>query len=150
MAVPTLEPPHGTPPPSVKVAIIGGGPGGLAVAIELAKLPFVHWALYEKKAKISETGGGISLQLHTWRMLELMGAARNIAPGDYFRPSDGHTVQHRYVLDLHTKRSQPKPTLRHLETREQANYLQKELPQKTHRQIKLAAAWFARNSSRRF
>ena len=91
--------PHG-PQPVVKVAIIGGGPGGLAAAIELGKLPFVQWTLYEKKSLISETGGGISLQRHTWRMLELMGASKNICPQDYFRPPDGHTVQHRYVAQL--------------------------------------------------
>lgn len=84
-----------TAPRPLKVAIIGGGPGGLAAAIELGKLPFVQWTLYEKKDKISETGGGISLQRHTWRMLDLMGASKNIYPDDYFRPSDGHTVQHR-------------------------------------------------------
>ncbi|KAK0609586.1 hypothetical protein B0T17DRAFT_501581 [Bombardia bombarda] len=85
--------------PTIKVAIIGGGPGGLAAAIELGKLPFVSWTLYEKKPQISETGGGISLQRHTWRMLELLGADGNITAGDYFRPEDGHTVQHRNARD---------------------------------------------------
>lgn len=90
-----MSAPNPNPPPVIKVAIIGGGPAGLATAIELGKLPFVQWTLYEKKPSISETGGGISLQRHTWRMLELLGAANNIGPGDYFRPPDGHTVQHR-------------------------------------------------------
>ncbi|KAI5866125.1 hypothetical protein GGS23DRAFT_370613 [Durotheca rogersii] len=84
-------------PPSrqLKVAIIGGGPAGLAVAIELGKLDFVDWKLYEKKPAISEIGTGITIQRNTWRMLELMGAARNLSAGDFFRPESGHETQHR-------------------------------------------------------
>lgn len=104
MTVPDLEPYSDSPRPKIKVAIIGGGPGGLAAAIELGKLSFVQWILYEKKPEISETGGGISLQPHTWRMLERLGAARNIVPEDYGRPSDGHAVQHRCVIYIHTAR----------------------------------------------
>jgi salicylate hydroxylase len=81
----------------LRVAIIGGGPAGLAAAIELSKLPFVEWTLYEKKPEISETGGGISMQRNTWRMLEAMDVAKNISAKDFFRPYDGHYVQHRYV-----------------------------------------------------
>lgn len=81
--------------PELKVAIIGGGPGGLGTAISLARLPFVNWTLYEKKPQISETGGGISLQRHTWRMLELLDAAKNISAKDFFRPEDGHIGQQR-------------------------------------------------------
>ncbi|OHE98316.1 hypothetical protein CORC01_06312 [Colletotrichum orchidophilum] len=79
----------------LKVAIIGGGPGGLGAAIEFAKLNYVDWSLYEKKPQISETGGGISLQRHTWRLLELNGAAKNIDPKDFFRPPDGSSGQSR-------------------------------------------------------
>ncbi|GKT47706.1 2-heptyl-3-hydroxy-4(1H)-quinolone synthase [Colletotrichum spaethianum] len=85
---------HFTPPP-LKVAIIGGGPGGLGAAIEFAKLHYVDWTLYEKKPQISETGGGISLQQHTWRLLELNGAAKNIDPNDFFRSPDGTSGQQR-------------------------------------------------------
>lgn len=81
----------------LRVAIIGGGPGGLGAAIALAKLPFVDWTLYEKKPEISETGGGISLQLHTWKMLEWNGAAKNIQPNDFFRAPSGISGQYRLV-----------------------------------------------------
>ncbi|KAK0374884.1 hypothetical protein CMEL01_14772 [Colletotrichum melonis] len=85
---------HSEPSP-LKVAIIGGGPGGLGAAIEFGKLNYVDWSLYEKKSQISETGGGISLQRHTWRLLELNGAARNIDPLDFFRSPDGTSGQSR-------------------------------------------------------
>lgn len=76
----------------LKVAIIGGGPGGLGAAIALGKLPFVDWTLYEKKPAISETGGGISLQRHTWKMLEWNGTAHYIGENDIFRSTgaSGH------------------------------------------------------------
>ncbi|KAL0932244.1 salicylate hydroxylase [Colletotrichum truncatum] len=79
----------------LKVAIIGGGPGGLGAAIEFNKLEYVDWNLYEKKPEISETGGGISLQRHTWRLLELIGAAKNVDPNDFFRSPDGTSGQTR-------------------------------------------------------
>ncbi|KAK2047172.1 FAD/NAD(P)-binding domain-containing protein [Colletotrichum somersetense] len=89
----TVKSPN-TPSP-LKVAIIGGGPGGLGAAIEFGKLGYVDWTLYEKKSQISETGGGISLQRHTWRLLELNGTAKNIDPKDYFRSPDGTSGQQR-------------------------------------------------------
>ncbi|KAI2628461.1 hypothetical protein GGR54DRAFT_651302 [Hypoxylon sp. NC1633] len=81
----------------LKVAIIGGGPAGLATAIELGKLDFVDWTLYEKKPAISELGTGITIQRNTWRMLEFMGAARHLSTTDFFRPDhvNGHFQQHR-------------------------------------------------------
>ncbi|KAJ3538983.1 hypothetical protein NM208_g5670 [Fusarium decemcellulare] len=77
----------------IKVAIIGGGPAGLAAAIELARLPFVNWHLYEQKPAISEIGTGITLQRSTWRLLEQLGASKHLAPDDFFRPADGHDNQ---------------------------------------------------------
>ena len=84
-----------------KVAIIGGGPGGLAAAIALGQLnkpgqpPVVDWTLYEKKPRISESGGGISIQRNTWRMLERLGVAHRIDARDFYRPEDGRSVEHR-------------------------------------------------------
>ncbi|EXK31238.1 hypothetical protein FOXG_03526 [Fusarium oxysporum f. sp. lycopersici 4287] len=80
---------------NIRAAIIGGGPGGLGAAIALAKLSFVDWTLYEKKPEISETGGGISLQPHTWKMLEWNGSSKNIKPSDLFRSPDGISGQQR-------------------------------------------------------
>ncbi|CAK7213434.1 hypothetical protein SBRCBS47491_001796 [Sporothrix bragantina] len=81
--------------PQIRVAIIGGGPAGLGVAIELARLPFVDWHLYEKKPVISEYSSGLTIQRNTWRMLEHLGAAKHLRRSDFFRPSNGHITQHR-------------------------------------------------------
>ena len=69
--------------------------GGLGAAIEMAKLPHVDWKLYEKKPCISETGGGISLQPHTWRLLEYNCAAALINAVDIFQTLDGQIEQRR-------------------------------------------------------
>ncbi|KAJ5722921.1 FAD/NAD(P)-binding domain-containing protein [Penicillium malachiteum] len=79
----------------LKVAIIGGGPAGLGTAIELSRLSFVDWELYERKPRISETGGGLSLQAQTWKLLEHNGAAKHIQPDDYFRCDEGQIEQRR-------------------------------------------------------
>ncbi|CAK7567059.1 MAG: hypothetical protein SEPTF4163_005018 [Sporothrix epigloea] len=87
-----------------KVAIIGGGPGGLGAAVALSQLnaqsktPITDWTLFEKKQRISETGGGISVQQHTWRMLELLGVADLIDTRDLFRPKDGCSSEHRNAV----------------------------------------------------
>ncbi|KAF5502065.1 FAD-dependent monooxygenase OpS4 [Colletotrichum aenigma] len=73
----------------LKVAIIGGGPGGLSAAIEFQRLSFVDWTLYEKKPAISETGAGLSLQRNTWRLLEFNGVAKHFSEEDFFRCQDG-------------------------------------------------------------
>jgi len=79
----------------LEVAIIGGGPGGLSASIALSRLPFVDWHLYEKRPEFSEIGGGFSLQPQTWKLLERMGAATNLASEDYFRSPDGLVEQRR-------------------------------------------------------
>ncbi|KAL1853085.1 hypothetical protein Plec18170_005667 [Paecilomyces lecythidis] len=79
----------------IKVAVIGGGPAGLGAAIELNKLPFVDWNVYEQATAIREIGAGISIQPSTWRLLEVMGAAKNFHSKNIYRPRDNHAVQHR-------------------------------------------------------
>ncbi|EQB45223.1 hypothetical protein CGLO_15923 [Colletotrichum gloeosporioides Cg-14] len=87
----------------LKVAIIGGGPGGLSAAIEFQKLSFVRWTLYEKKPAISETGAGVSLQRNTWRLLEFNGVAKHFSKEDFFRCQDGSNKHIRFV----SRSSQP-------------------------------------------
>ncbi|WZH42068.1 Pyridine nucleotide-disulfide oxidoreductase class-II [Fusarium acuminatum] len=82
----------------IKVAIIGGGPAGLAAAIEFGRLPFVEWHLYEQKPTISEIGAGITLQRSTWSLLEKLGASKHLGPNDFFRSSDGHDYQYSVEL----------------------------------------------------
>jgi salicylate hydroxylase len=65
----------------IKVAIIGGGPGGLAMAIALDKVPNLEVVLYEKSAVLREVGAGISIGQNTWNVLELLGVAASLTSG---------------------------------------------------------------------
>ncbi len=64
--------------PATTVAIIGGGPAGLAAAISLSKLPFLSTTLYERNPEPREVGAGISLSYNAWKVLDLLGAADGV------------------------------------------------------------------------
>ncbi|WOO82128.1 FAD-dependent monooxygenase sorC [Vanrija pseudolonga] len=83
-----------TAPTPPKVAIIGGGPAGLGTAIALGQAGLAY-TLYEAKPAISEIGNGISVQRNTWRMLEALGASRNLTRDKLFRAPSGHDLEHR-------------------------------------------------------
>lgn len=78
----------------MKVAIIGAGPAGLAAGIELSRLPFVEYTVYEKADRVKEVGAGISIQRTTLRLLEHLGAAHHLRNSDWFAPDDNHYVRH--------------------------------------------------------
>ncbi|KAL3435417.1 hypothetical protein BDV09DRAFT_204078 [Aspergillus tetrazonus] len=61
--------------------IIGGGPGGLATAIAVSKLPFVSVKLYEQAPEPREVGAGISIGRNAWNVLNLLGAADGVKGG---------------------------------------------------------------------
>jgi salicylate hydroxylase len=62
----------------LRVAIIGGGPGGLGTAIALSSLPDVEVNLYEQARELREIGAGINIGYNCWRVLELLGAADGV------------------------------------------------------------------------
>jgi len=61
--------------PILRVAIVGGGPGGLSSAIALSKLPNVEVTIYEQARELREIGAGIQIGFNCWKVLELLGAA---------------------------------------------------------------------------
>jgi len=70
-----------TKPKILNVAIVGGGPGGLATAIALSKIPNVKATIYEKASVLREIGAGISIGQNSWNVLELLGAADSVDTG---------------------------------------------------------------------
>jgi salicylate hydroxylase len=68
-------------PKRLKVAIIGGGPGGLSTAIALSRIPYIHVELYEQATVLREVGAGISIGPNTWNVLELLGVADSLDGG---------------------------------------------------------------------
>lgn len=65
----------------LRVAIIGGGPGGLATAIALSKIPNVSATIYEQAKVLREVGAGISIGSNTWNVLQLLGVADTLTSG---------------------------------------------------------------------
>ncbi|KAI0008750.1 FAD/NAD(P)-binding domain-containing protein [Xylariaceae sp. FL0662B] len=67
--------------PHLKVAIVGGGPGGLATAIALSKTPNVDVTIYEQATVLREVGAGISISTNSWNILDLLGVADTLTSG---------------------------------------------------------------------
>ncbi|KAK4540563.1 hypothetical protein LTR36_009093 [Oleoguttula mirabilis] len=59
--------------PVLKVAIVGGGPGGLATAVALRAVPGLEVTLYERAEVLREVGAGISIPPNSWNVLDLLG-----------------------------------------------------------------------------
>lgn len=71
-----------TPSPAVlRVAIVGGGPGGLATAIALSKIPNVNVHVYEKDKVLREVGAGINIGANSWNVMNLLGVADTLVSG---------------------------------------------------------------------
>jgi salicylate hydroxylase len=64
--------------PPLRIAIVGGGPGGLGAAIALSALPNTEVTLYEQARELREIGAGIQIGFNCWRVLELLGAADGV------------------------------------------------------------------------
>ncbi|KAJ9271572.1 hypothetical protein DTO212C5_2364 [Paecilomyces variotii] len=62
----------------LRIAIIGGGPGGLGAAIALSKLPNIELTLYEQAHELREIGAGIRIGYNCWRVLELLGVDADV------------------------------------------------------------------------
>lgn len=77
--------PEGSSPRPLKVAVVGGGPGGLATAIALSRTPNVEVHIYEKDKILREVGAGINIGANSWNVLELLGVADSLVSG---HPSD--------------------------------------------------------------
>ena len=65
----------------LRIAIVGGGPGGLATSIALRKVPNVEVTIYEQASELREVGAGISIGQNTWNVLELLGVADSLTSG---------------------------------------------------------------------
>jgi salicylate hydroxylase len=94
-------PPHFTPPMALssKIAVIGGGLGGLAAALALYRAGF-DVAVYEQAPELNEVGGGINMGPNAARILYRLGlgdaldeAAVRPASAHVRRWDDGRTLQ---------------------------------------------------------
>ncbi|KAM5540138.1 hypothetical protein V8D89_006278 [Ganoderma adspersum] len=64
-----------------RVAIIGGGMGGLVVGLCLKKYaPDVHFDIYEAATELTELGAGITMSPRTWSMITELGLGEELLP----------------------------------------------------------------------
>jgi salicylate hydroxylase len=72
---------HNPPNPLLRVAIVGGGPGGLGTAIALQQIENIQVTIYEQAKVLREVGAGISIGQNSWNVIELLGAANSVKTG---------------------------------------------------------------------
>ncbi|KAF4577356.1 hypothetical protein EYR40_009285 [Pleurotus pulmonarius] len=74
-------------PAKFKVAICGGGIGGLACAVMLSKYPNIDVEIYEAAAEFSEVGAGIGVWPRVWRILEKLGLSEDFSRVTALKPT---------------------------------------------------------------
>ncbi|KAJ7163621.1 FAD/NAD-P-binding domain-containing protein [Mycena crocata] len=65
--------------PKFRVAICGGGIGGLCLAVGLSRYEHIQVDVYEGAGRFKEIGAGVMIWARTWRILELLGLAAEFA-----------------------------------------------------------------------
>ncbi|KAF8072155.1 hypothetical protein FPV67DRAFT_1748853 [Lyophyllum atratum] len=75
------------PAKKFRVAICGGGIGGLAFAVALSKYPDIDVDIYEGATKFSEVGAGIGVWPRVWKILEHLGLSEDLARVTALKPS---------------------------------------------------------------
>ncbi|RDB27733.1 Salicylate hydroxylase [Hypsizygus marmoreus] len=70
-----------------RVAICGGGIGGLAAAVALSKYSDIDVDIYEAATQFSEVGAGIGVWPRVWKILEHLGLSEDLARVTALKPS---------------------------------------------------------------
>lgn len=91
---------------SMKIAIIGGGMGGLTTAIALDKIAGIHTTIFEQARHLADVGAGFAIAPNGQRVLTHLGLHRDVervgaaqdGPGAYMA-SDGTLVSEGAFLD---------------------------------------------------
>ncbi|KAH9935630.1 FAD/NAD(P)-binding domain-containing protein [Fomitopsis serialis] len=101
---------HSMSGPKFRVAICGGGIGGLCLAVALSKHSDIQLDLYEATARFKEIGAGVMMWSRTWEILTLLGLDTkfsqiahappdaSIGVGFDYRKSDQPEEGHRFHL----------------------------------------------------
>ncbi|KAF9077898.1 salicylate hydroxylase [Rhodocollybia butyracea] len=68
-----------TLPRKFRIAIVGGGLGGLACALALKNCPRIELDLYEQTTQITEIGAGVAVWPRTWDILKTLGLESDLS-----------------------------------------------------------------------
>ena len=74
-------------PTAFSVAIVGGGIGGLVLALGLLKYPHIDVQVYESAPSFGEIGAGVALGPNAQRALEMIGPAAKTAFDKHVTPN---------------------------------------------------------------
>ncbi|TCD68035.1 hypothetical protein EIP91_011646 [Steccherinum ochraceum] len=74
--------------PKFRVAICGGGIGGLICALALSRYPDIQVDVYEAAREMAEIGAGIGLWPRTWKILQSLGLENDLAEAAVSRPTN--------------------------------------------------------------
>lgn len=75
---------------STRIAVIGGGMGGLTAAIALTRIAGVHVTVFEQASKLGEVGAGVTVAPNAQRVLDKLGVLEQIRNAGAV--PDGHGV----------------------------------------------------------
>ncbi|KAJ3805581.1 hypothetical protein F5876DRAFT_69665 [Lentinula aff. lateritia] len=68
-----------TKPTKFRIAIVGGGIGGLACAVALKDYTNIEINVYEQAAQITEIGAGVTVWPRTWEILKSLGLEKDLS-----------------------------------------------------------------------
>ncbi|KAL1944832.1 hypothetical protein VTO73DRAFT_2452 [Trametes versicolor] len=95
--------------PKFRVAICGGGVGGLACAVALSQASNVEIDIYEAASEFAEVGAGIGVWPRTWKILSALGLAADLGKIAMIPPDDQPKVAFHFRkgdqpegVDFHT------------------------------------------------
>jgi len=77
-----------------RVAIVGGGIGGLTLAVALSKHADIRVDVYEAAERFKEIGAGVMIWERTWKILTMLGMSSAFSKIAH-APPDGTTGQQR-------------------------------------------------------
>ncbi|KAI0821662.1 FAD/NAD-P-binding domain-containing protein [Trametes gibbosa] len=82
--------------PKFRVAICGGGIGGLTLAVALSRYRDIGVEVYEAAGQFKEIGAGVMIWARTWEILSLLGMAEDFARIAHAPPSSSPNIGFDY------------------------------------------------------
>ncbi|CDO72514.1 hypothetical protein BN946_scf184980.g55 [Trametes cinnabarina] len=79
-----------------RVAICGGGIGGLTLAVALSRYPDIRVDVYEAAAQFKEIGAGVMMWQRTWEILKLLGLGKEFGDIAHASPDSSPGVGFDY------------------------------------------------------
>jgi len=112
-------------PPKFKVAICGGGIGGLTLALVLDKYSNhdIEVDVYESKSAFSEIGAGLSIWKRTWQIIKNLGLETSLGEMAITPPVEtpsNHTCYNAFYLATNSQTTEPGFAFRKSDQRDQS------------------------------